>query len=151
MYTHMFESILAKEQPWYYVHLHTPGGTDNLMDAEYALDDPQSKAPRVGVLMRVISSDHTEDSRLSMVVQGLMRVRIVEQTQKEPYHRATVQLLPDEEITASYYPSAADLLPSQQDSDSALALGVPKEPCIPCKRALYYLHTSPITVFPTAR
>jgi hypothetical protein len=37
MYTHMFEAIVAKEQPWYYVHLQTPGGTDNLMNPDFDL------------------------------------------------------------------------------------------------------------------
>ena len=44
MYTHMFESIIAKDRPWHYVHLQTPGGTDNLMDPEYAL--------KVGAIIR---------------------------------------------------------------------------------------------------
>ena len=116
VYTHMFESIIAKKQPWYYVHLQTPGGTDDLMNPEYALDDQLSKAPRVGVLMRIMSAERKDDSRLAAVVQGLMRVRIVEQTQKEPYHRATVQVLPDEEITASNYASATDLMPQVQQA-----------------------------------
>jgi Lon protease-like protein len=73
---------------------------DNLMNPDYALDDPTSRAPRVGTLMRIQSAERTEDSRLALVVQGLVRVRVVEQTQKEPFTRATVQLLPDDEITA---------------------------------------------------
>jgi len=116
IYTHLFESIIAQPQPWYYVHLHTPGGTDNLMNPDYALDDPASTAPRVGTLMRIQSASRTEDSRLALVVQGLMRVRVVEQTQKEPFNRATVQLFPDDEITASYYESAARLMASSPSS-----------------------------------
>eukprot|EP00802_Teleaulax_amphioxeia_P007792 Tamp_07800.p1 GENE.Tamp_07800~~Tamp_07800.p1 ORF type:complete len:592 (-),score=123.98 Tamp_07800:658-2433(-) len=121
IYTHLFESIIAKPQPWYYVHLHTPGGTDNLMNPDYALDDPTSRAPRVGTLMRIQSAERTEDSRLALVVQGLVRVRVVEQTQKEPFTRATVQLLPDDEITASYYKSAARLMTDTYTHTSTLA------------------------------
>ena len=25
MYVHMFETIIAQDEPWYYVHLQTPG------------------------------------------------------------------------------------------------------------------------------
>ena len=51
MYTHMFEAVLARSTPSYYVHLQTPGGTANLMNPEYDLRTG-SKAPLVGVLMR---------------------------------------------------------------------------------------------------
>ncbi len=116
MYTHMFESIIAKKQgPWYYVHLQTPGGTDNLMNPDYALR-VGTKAPLIGVLMRIVVAKRLEDSRLYMVVQGLARVRVLEQTQKEPYARASVQLLQDAEITASYYPTATTEL-----------MGIPEE------------------------
>ena len=37
MYTHMFEGIVAKPQPWYYVHLHTPGGSQDLHKPEFEL------------------------------------------------------------------------------------------------------------------
>ena len=44
------------------------------------------------------------------VVHFLFGVFVEAQTQKAPFSRATVQLLPDQEITASYYASAAELL-----------------------------------------
>jgi len=110
MYTHLFETVIAQKQPWYYVHLQTPGGTKNLMNPDYALDVPASKAPRVGTLMRVVSAERTADSRLTCVVQGLARVRVIEQTQKEPYARATVQLVPDDELSRACYPLANALL-----------------------------------------
>ena len=98
---------------------------DNLMNPAYALDDPTSSAPRVGTLMRIQSAERTEDSRLALVVQGLVRVRIVEQTQKEPFTRATVQLLPDDEITASYYKSAARLMTG---TNTRTAAASPEQP-----------------------
>lgn len=80
VYTHMFEAILAGPKPHYYVHLLTPGGTKNLMNPDYGLR-VGSKAPLVGTLMRITSWQRTKDSRLLMVVQGLARVRVIEQTQ----------------------------------------------------------------------
>ena len=55
-----------------------------------SLNQAGTKAPLVGVLMRIVSVQRQDDSRLAMVVQGLARVRVLEQTQKEPYARATV-------------------------------------------------------------
>jgi len=109
MYTHMFESLMAQPEPRYYVHLQTPGGTKNLMNPDFSLK-VGSKAPMVGVLMRIVDAERREDSRLAIVVQGLGRVRVLEETQKEPYARASVQLLPDDEIIASYYSKAKELI-----------------------------------------
>ena len=80
------------------------------MNPEFALDNPQAKTPRVGVLMRVVSATRNADSRLTCVVQGLSRVRVIEETQKEPYQRATVQMLPDDEATCARYELAGTLL-----------------------------------------
>ncbi|KAL3921223.1 MAG: hypothetical protein SGARI_006734, partial [Bacillariaceae sp.] len=33
-YTHMFETILRGPQPWYFGHLHLPGGTKNIRSGE---------------------------------------------------------------------------------------------------------------------
>ena len=44
MYTHMFEAILAQKQPWYYVHLQTPGGTKNLMHPDFNLGRNSEKS-----------------------------------------------------------------------------------------------------------
>ena len=114
-YTHMFETIMASSSPRYYVHLHTPGGSDSLADPDFALSIG-SKQPLVGVLMRIVSAQRREDSRLALVVQGLARVRVLEQTQCVPFSRANVQLLPDAEITASYY-----------DQATAELMGIPEE------------------------
>ena len=57
-FTHMFESLLASPQPWYYMHLHLPGGIENGQPG-YALPDgvtPSESASlgaRHGTLMRV--------------------------------------------------------------------------------------------------
>jgi Lon protease-like protein len=52
--------------------------------------------------MRVVGAERREDSRLTCVVQGLARVRVLEQTQKAPYVRATVQVLYVTLICSSY-------------------------------------------------
>ena len=81
MYIHLFEAVMAKPQPWYYVHLHTPTGSDFLNNADYSLDTPNSKAPRVGVLMHVRAGERRPDSCLKLVVQAMTRVRVIKQTQ----------------------------------------------------------------------
>ena len=120
MYTHMFEAIVAKkERPWYYVHLQTPGGANSLTNPDFDLR-VGTQAPLIGVLMRIGSCTRMEDSRLHLIVQGLARVRVIEQTQRSPFARATVQLLPDAEITASYYSLATTELmgiPAEMQAD----------------------------------
>ena len=102
-YTHMFESLLASPQPWYYMHLHLPGGIENLANPEYALPDgvtPSESASlgaRHGTLMRVVSFKRLPDARLRIVVQGLGRAIVVRGTQQLPFARGDVQLLPDTE------------------------------------------------------
>ena len=49
------------------------------MNPEYGLKIG-TKAPLIGVLMRITHWERTKDSRLAIVVQGLTRVRIMEQT-----------------------------------------------------------------------
>lgn len=78
------------------------GGTKNLMNPEYGLR-VGSKAPLVGTLMRITSAQRTRDSRIMMVVQGLARVRVIEQTQQRPFARADVQILPDAELSSACY------------------------------------------------
>ena len=95
-YTLMFETLLATPEPWYYLHVHLPGGADNLANPEYALV-PGSKAPLAGTLMQVVSVERLSDARLILVVQGLGRAAVLRATQQLPYARADVQLLPDRE------------------------------------------------------
>ena len=95
----------------------------------------------VGVLMRIVAAERREDSRLSLIVQGLTRVRVLEQTQKHPYARATVQLLPDAEITASYYSRATTELlgiPEELLGSGAGGAGVGAQERLECER---WVHT----------
>ena len=61
---HLFESLLATEPPWLYLHTHLPGGVENLGNPAYALpatarslgvesDAPGSEAILQGTLMQV--------------------------------------------------------------------------------------------------
>jgi len=126
-YTHMFEGIIAGPKPWLYVHLQLPGGTENLGKPEYDLKIG-TQAPMVGTLMRVVSAQRSEDSRLILVVQGISRVRVLEATQMLPYSRANVQLLPDFEQLEAYQQSASRMLEAAdpQDQFGELDLGVPR-------------------------
>jgi Lon protease-like protein len=71
----------------------------------------------VGTLMRISSFTRRSDSRLLLVVQGLARVRVLEQTQVAPYSRATCQLLPDAEIVQAHYEAAAKELGGGEDME----------------------------------
>ena len=95
-YTLMFETLLATPEPWIYFHVLLPGGVDNLADPQFSLE-PGTKAPLCGTLMQVVAVQREEDSRLSLIVQGLGRGIVVRSTQSLPYARADVQLLPDDE------------------------------------------------------
>ena len=103
-YTHMYESVIASAQPWYYMHLHLPGGLENLANPEFALpddksppDSPRSLAPLHGTLMQIVCFKRLPDARLRIVVQGLGRAIVVRGTQSLPFARGDVQLLPDSE------------------------------------------------------
>lgn len=101
-YTHCFEELMAQPQPWLYMHVHLPGGIAALGDDEYALPEgsspaPPSLAPLEGTLMRVVSCVRLPDARMRILVQGLSRATIVRGTQRLPYARGDVQVLPDAE------------------------------------------------------
>merc|ERR1711957_1009591 len=64
-YRHMFRTLLAGPKPWIFGHLYLEGGTKNLNSKEYSLGDKNSKAARVGTLMRVC--DYTVSACLSGV------------------------------------------------------------------------------------
>ena len=104
-YILMFEKVLAGPAPHEYVHLLLPGGTDELGSDEFALR-PGSKGAMAGTLVRIVASlrDTVQTATpglkvegLVLVVQGLARVHVTQQTQALPYAKADVLLLPDAE------------------------------------------------------
>ena len=82
-YTHMFEALLSRPPPHYYVHVLLPGGTQSLGQPEYELK-PGTEAPLAGTLMEVIHVRREPDSRLSLIVRGLSRGVVVRATQASP-------------------------------------------------------------------
>merc|ERR1711957_1123977 len=83
-------------------HLYLEGGTKNLNSKEYSLGDKNSKAARVGTLMRVCDyTEVEEDGRMILAVQALDRFRVIRSTPSSSgplsYNSATVELLPDRE------------------------------------------------------
>jgi len=88
-YVHMFETLLASPEPWLYLHVQLPGGVSNLGNPNYALPsvpnvEPPPKGSRAaldGTMMRVVAVQRQQDARLSLIVQGLGRGRVVRGTQ----------------------------------------------------------------------
>ena len=109
---HCFETLLATEPPWLYLHALLPGGADNLGNPEFALPGlgadggVGSQATLQGTLMQVVAFERRPDARISLVCQGVARAAVVRGTQALPYSRADVQLLPDAEQLASAVRSA---------------------------------------------
>ena len=112
-YTHMFRKlVLQHPRPWYFGHVHLPGGSENLANSDYFLpqDGEDSKnaargrVPTVGTLMQVTDYVEQEDGRLTLVVQGVERVKILAAAQQVPYAVASkAKVLPDLESWEPYY------------------------------------------------
>ena len=73
-YTLMFNRLLSEPGPHYYLHVLMPGGAESLGEPGYELE-PGSKASLMGTLCRVAVGQRNADSTLTLVVQGLDRVR----------------------------------------------------------------------------
>ena len=81
-YISMFESLLRTPQPWYFAQA-------------LAMGDGRARA--TGTLMRVVNTKRTSDGRLQVLVQGLGRLRILEEVRSEPFPRVDAQLMVDAE------------------------------------------------------
>lgn len=94
-YILLFESLLETPQPWLYVHATT-------LEA--------GKARAAGTLMRVANTKRTSDGRLQVLVQGLAKVRILNESRSEPFPRVDVQVQVDAEalVRAEVALSAAE-------------------------------------------
>lgn len=106
-YTHMFRQlVLQHPRPWFYGHVHLPGGSENLNNPTYRL--PDAEGPRgpgatlTGTLMQITDYATQEDGRLTLVVQGVGRIEVVEARQHVPYAVARVKLVPDREAFDQY-------------------------------------------------
>ena len=81
-YIALFEALIQTPPPWYYAHA-------TMLEA--------GRARATGTLMRVANTKRTSDGRLQVLVQGMGRLRIVEETRGTPYPRVDAQLLVDAE------------------------------------------------------
>ena len=81
-YINLFEALLRTSEPWYYAHATT-------LEA--------GRARGTGTLMRIVNTKRTSDGRLQVLAQGVGRVRILNETQSQPYPRVDAQLLVDAE------------------------------------------------------
>lgn len=101
-YTNMFQKILRSDKDSsaskYFGHLYLPGGSENLDNPEYRLEE-NTKASLTGVLMRITSHKEMDDGRLMIVVQALEKFRVVHaKRHHSPYSIATIELVPDDEF-----------------------------------------------------
>ena len=105
---HLFESLLATEKPWVYMHTHLPGGVDSLGDPQYALpglgislgaesDAAGENAVLMGTLMQVVAVERQSDARIVLISQGISRAVVTHGTQALPYARGDVMTLHDAE------------------------------------------------------
>ncbi|KAL3934833.1 MAG: hypothetical protein SGBAC_009528 [Bacillariaceae sp.] len=96
-YTHMFRKIMAGPKPWRFGHIYLPGGSENLSNPDYALEEGTG-ATMMGTLMQIADAFEQEDGRLAIIVQGVEKIRVVTSIQSEPFAMADVQLVPDDEV-----------------------------------------------------
>ncbi|KXZ56908.1 hypothetical protein GPECTOR_1g819 [Gonium pectorale] len=110
-YVHLFDSLFASGPgPWLFGHINLPAGSRNLGDPEWSLTAPESRAPRVGVLMEVHRAVRLEDGKLMVLATALcrirVRVRVLHCHQETPYSRAAVALAHEEEVLESHHADA---------------------------------------------
>jgi Lon protease-like protein len=124
-YTNMFEKILRGDDPWYFGHLHLPGGTTaartnetrfQLKDWQGEVDDDsrfyeRERSAVVGALMRITDYRRLKDGRLVLLVQALERFVVDTVVESFPHGVAHVQLLPDIE----------DVLPAKDENFGKVA------------------------------
>lgn len=118
-YTNMFEKILSRKKPWYFGHLHLPGGTKAARTKEKRFElknwqaevqdinrfDDSERSAVVGCLMRISDFRRLQDGRLVLLVHALERFIVDEVVQSFPHGVAHVQMLPDVD---DIFPSGAD-------------------------------------------
>eukprot|EP01025_Chloroclados_australasicus_P041442 TRINITY_DN43899_c0_g1_i4.p1 TRINITY_DN43899_c0_g1~~TRINITY_DN43899_c0_g1_i4.p1 ORF type:complete len:421 (+),score=37.25 TRINITY_DN43899_c0_g1_i4:170-1264(+) len=95
-YVDMFNRLMEGPQPWYFGHLFLPGGSENLSNPKYELEEG-SQAPMVGTLMRISHACNTKYGKLLIIAVGLQRFRVVRKRQSLPYQSADVKLIVDQE------------------------------------------------------
>lgn len=140
---HLFETLMATEKPWLYLHTHLPGGVDNLGSPRYAFpgmgmgpdEDPDAAGQEAvlhGSIMEVVAAERQADARIVLISQALGRAVVLRGTQALPFSRVDVQLLLDEEYLAAAA-RAAQRLPQRSDGAQqrrvVLAAAVEEDRC----------------------
>ena len=115
-YTHMFNSVVSAPKPWYFGHLHLPGGSENLENDAYRLCGEDSKQTRWGTLMKVSDYQQLEDGRLLLIVQARSKFKVLSATQHTPYSMAKVEVVPDVELICQYYHFALEKIENELTS-----------------------------------
>jgi Lon protease-like protein len=134
-YTHMFRTLLSQpqQQPIYFGHVYLPGGSEQLGKPEFNLpenynvplsndnnnnnNNNNNNATLVGTLMKITDwFDHPTDGRLTLVVQGVAPIKILEASQQVPYAIASrVKILSDEEPVEVAFHNLKKLYSSPKD------------------------------------
>ena len=96
------------------------------MDVRFDRDDDdrdQPAAPVVGTLMQIQSFERLKDGGLTLVVQAVERLAVLDAKQEVPYSIATVALLPDDEACAAHEDKARSGVEYYLESRARTALG----------------------------
>lgn len=101
-YTNMFESILrSSKKPRLFGHSFLPGGSKNLRNQDYALEEG-TKAALTGTLMEILESSRSEDGCLCVVAQGIGRFRVERVSREAPHFEVDARLVLDDEEVQHY-------------------------------------------------
>jgi len=84
------EAVAAKKNPYVVAFVQKRAETD-----DPSVDDLHP----IGTLARVVGAVRQSDGNYALVVQGLARVRLTEVTESEPFHRAKVSLVTEDEAS----------------------------------------------------
>ncbi|KAL7547596.1 hypothetical protein ACHAWF_010911 [Thalassiosira exigua] len=115
-YTHMFRRLtLQHPRPWLFGSVYLPGGSENVGNPDYFLPEQDgmsddelrsigrgSNVTLTGTLMQITHCVSREDGRLTVIVQGVGRFRILAARQQVPYAIARVEMVPDTEAWEQY-------------------------------------------------
>ena len=100
-YTNMFQKIINSNntKPMYFGHIYLPGGSDNLDNTVYAMEEGNTNVTMIGTLMQISDYQQLHDGTLVLIVQGLERFRISKVIRHHsPYAIADIEIFPDKEL-----------------------------------------------------
>ena len=109
-YTNMFQKIInSNTKPMYFGHIYLPGGSDNLDNTTYAMEEGNTNAAMIGTLMQISDYQQLHDGTLVLIVQGLERFRISNVIRHHsPYAIADIEIFPDKELIDAHAGASLD-------------------------------------------